>query len=342
MTLSYRTRRGLRNVGIGALIALLIAIVIWMVWIIWLDRFVVYTRDGAQLNFDQPPGQFSGEEALPPVPGETIAIYYNDGDNAVDLTNELTQMKGYYADTTALRESVSQVREQIETLPAGTAVMLDMKNTAGYFHYSTTVGGETSDKVDIEAMDSLLEYLRGSELYTIARIPAFRDYHFGLNNVSFGLALKKGIGLWMDDTGCYWLNPESDGTLNYLIRIVNELKGLGFDEVVFTDFCFPNTDKIDFSGDRTAAINKAAEDLATICASGSFCVSFTSNDPLFSLPQHRCRLYRTGVAAIDVRSEAASSGVPDTAINLVFLTETNDTRYDDYGTMRPLDSAHFE
>ena len=146
----------------------------------------------------------------------------------------------------------------------------------------------------------------------------------------------------MDDTGCYWLDPTSDGTLNYLIQIVNELKGLGFDEVVFTDFCFPDTQKILFDGDRTAAINNAAENLAIICSSGSFCVSFVSNDPLFRLPDRRCRLYRTGVAAADVRYAAEASGVADPAINLVFLTETNDTRYDDYCVLRPLDSANFD
>ena len=66
MNLSYRARRNLRFVLIGALIFLLIAIVLWMVWIIWLDRYVVYTRDGAQLNFDRPLGGFSGEAAEPP------------------------------------------------------------------------------------------------------------------------------------------------------------------------------------------------------------------------------------------------------------------------------------
>ena len=136
-------------------------------------------------------------------------------------------------------------------------------------------------------------------------------------------------------------SPET-ATVDGQIQIVNELKGLGFDEVVFTDFCFPATDQISFSGDRAAAINQAAADLATICTSGSFCVSFISNDPLFVLPEHRCRQYRSGVAAIDVGSEAAASGVPDPTINLVFLTETNDTRYDDYSVMRPLDNAHFE
>jgi hypothetical protein len=237
---------------------------------------------------------------------------------------------------------VDTVREQIEKLPRGTPIMLDMKNIAGQFHYSTAVGSQTSSRIDIEAMDSLLEYLRTSNYYTIARIPAFRDYDFGLHNVPYGLSLPSGIGLWMDDTGCYWLNPTSDGTLNYLIQIVNELKALGFDEVVFTDFCFPDTEKILFEGNRTAAINEAAENLAIICSSGSFCVSFVSNDPQFQLPDRRCRLYRTDVAAADVRYAAESSGVTDPAINLVFLTETNDTRYDDYCVLRPLDSANFE
>jgi hypothetical protein len=341
MNLSYRTRQNLRYILIGALIFLLIAIVLWMIWIIWLDRYVVYTREGAQLNFDRPIGQFSGEPATPPVPGETVAIYYNEGDNEINISNELTTIHGYYADTAALRKSVTAVREQIEQLPRGTPIMLDMKNTAGQFHYSTTVGSQTSSRIDIEAMDSLLEYLRSSNHYTIARIPAFRDYDFGLHNVPYGLSLPSGIGLWMDETGCYWLDPTSDGALNYLIQIVNELKSLGFDEVVFTDFCFPDTEKIKFDGDRTAAINKAAEDMATICSSGSFCVSFVSNDPMFKLPQRRCRLYRTGVAAADVRYAAEGSNVPDTAINLVFLTETNDTRYDDYCVLRPLDTAYF-
>jgi hypothetical protein len=342
MKLSYRARQNLRYVLIGALIFLLIAIVLWMIWIIWLDRYVVYTRDGAQLNFDRPIGAFSGEAAAPPELSETVTIYFNEGENEINLSNELTTIQGYYADTTALRKSVDTVREQIEQLPRGTPIMLDMKNIAGQFHYSTAVGSQTSSRIDIEAMDSLLEYLRTSNYYTIARIPAFRDYDFGLHNVPYGLSLPSGIGLWMDDTGCYWLNPTSDGTLNYLIQIVNELKALGFDEVVFTDFCFPDTEKILFEGNRTAAINEAAESLAIICSSGSFCVSFVSNDPQFQLPDRRCRLYRTDVAAADVRYAAESSGVTDPAINLVFLTETNDTRYDDYCVLRPLDSANFD
>ena len=99
--------------------------------------------------------------------------------------------------------------------------------------------------------------------------------------------------------------------------------------------------KIKFDGDRTAAINKAAENLAIICSSGSFCVSFVSNDPQFKLPDRRWRLYRTGVAAADAHYAAEASGVADTAINLVFLTETNDTRFDDYCVLRPLDTAYF-
>ena len=106
MKLSYRARQNLRYAFIGALIFLLIAIVVWMIWIIWLDRFVVYTRDGAQLEFDRPTVQFSGEAAAPPQLSETVSIYYNEGDNEISISNELTTIHGYYADTTALRKSV--------------------------------------------------------------------------------------------------------------------------------------------------------------------------------------------------------------------------------------------
>ena len=83
MKLSYRARQNLRYVLIGALIFLLIAIVLWMIWIIWLDRYVVYTRDGAQLNFDRPIGAFSGEAAAPPELSETVTIYFNEGENEI-------------------------------------------------------------------------------------------------------------------------------------------------------------------------------------------------------------------------------------------------------------------
>ena len=51
-------------------------------------------------------------------------------------------------------------------------------------------------------------------------------------------------------------------------------------------------------------------------------------------------MYLEGVEAGDADQAAQDSGVADTAVNLVFLAQSHDTRYDTYGVLRPLASAH--
>lgn len=346
MRLTYRTRRVLQRLAIGLLILVLLAVVALMVWIIWLDRYVVYSRDGAEINFSLSVDDMEGIVAVRPTQGETVPIFYNDGEDAVSTSTELTQLVGYYADTEALRESVSEVRRQIETLPAGTAVMLDMKNISGYFHYSTNVGDGLSSSVDIDAMDELVSYLKTSKLYTIARIPAFQEYHYfmgggGNRNLSHGLATSRGY-LWVDDQRCYWMNPSSNGTLTYLIQIIVELRDLGFDEVVLDGFQFPSTKDIAYKGDRTEALGTAAQKLVEACATDSFAVSFSPTSASFVLPEGRCRMYLTDLDASKVKDAVATANLEDPMTYLVFVTETLDTRFNDYSVMRPLSSAHFD
>lgn len=341
MNLSYRTRRRLRRLGITLLVTALIALVAWFCWVVWVGRYIVYTPDGARLDFSIDPQLPTGEAAEPPAAGETVPIYYDEQEEEEPLPNyDQTAISGYYVDFDELCQDVSAVKDRLQQLPAGTAVLLDVKNTKGYFHYSTSVGETTSGDVDTAAMDELIAWLAGSELYAIARLPAFRDWEFGLNNVPCGLPKKEGNGsLWMDDTNCYWLDPTSDGTLNYLTRITTELRGLGFDEVVFDDFRFPNTEKIEFEGDKTQAIADAAAMLVDACATDRFCVSFYSADPAFALPAGRARLYLEDVVAADVHSVIAQTVTKDPAIHVLFLTTVNDTRFDEYSVLRPLENA---
>ena len=335
MALSYRTRRFLNRLGIFLLAALLLAILSWIVWILWLDRFVVYSREGAKFDFDRPSDMLSGELAVPPQDQQTISI--------VNTSTELAPIRGYYADAKALREDLSTVRARIDSLPAGSAVMLDLKTIKGYFYYSSEVG-PTSTSVDLEEMDKLIAYLNNKDLYLIARIPAFRDYYYGLNYTSNGLFMKSNpLGLWMDRDGCYWLDPTKEGTLNYLTRIVAEIKRMGFDEVVFSDFCFPDTDDVQFSGDRHETLMDTANTLATICASETFCVSFCSETTDFDLPtEERCRLYLVNFTAAQVRTAADNTGLEDPEIRVVFITEHGDTRFDEFSVMRPVSLIRYE
>ena len=338
MIFPYRTRRFLKRAVTVLLVLTVVCAVVLLCWMLWLNRFLVYTRDGVKLNFDLPPLSMGGQPAVKPSLPD-VDIYYNEGENAlVPETTDLTQLVGYYVSTQALTTDFAAVEAQIRTLPVGSTVMLDVKNIRGRFYYSSALGA-SSEAVDPAAMDRLISYLRQNNFYLIARLPAFRDFQYGLDHVDFGIFNPNRLSLWWDEAGCYWLHPGSEGTLAYLVQIIGELKEKGFDEVVLEDFRFPDTNNIYLEGDRTEILTKTAQSLVKICATETFAVSFHGSDPAFPLPEGRSRLYLTNVAAADAENAAQQSGLEDPAVRLVFLTELMDTRYEDYGVLRPVDTA---
>lgn len=338
MRIPYRTRQTLGRFGMTLLVILVAALVVWMCWVVWLERYVIYSRDGATLDLGLSAEGLTGEIAVEPDAGETVAIYINEGSNVVDVSTELTRISGYYADEAALKAGIDTVRSQIEKLATSVPVMLDVKNWGGSLFYTSEVGPVSTD-VDAEAMDQLISDLVLSDRYLIARLPAFRDRDFGLNNVDCGLFLPSGLGLWMDDEGYYWLDPASSGTVNYLTRIVEELRSLGFDEVVFTEFHFPVSSDYAYTGDQYAVLLQAADLLVSSCTTDSFAVSFAGNKD-FPLPEGRSRLYLSNVDAVEVESVMESFSIETPEIRLVMMADSSDTRYEICSVMRPLSAAH--
>ena len=335
MSIPYRTRRALSRWAIVLLVLVLAALLTGACWLVWLGRYVVYTDNGVYFDFDRSSLEITGQPAVPPAEQETVSIYYNEGDNVVNLNTELTQISGYYISSADLRTDLETVRQQIDQLPKESAVMLEVKNIFGEFNYSTTVSSYYNSSVDLKEVDDLISKLNRSGMYTIARVTAFQDYYYGLNNVDEGLFSTGGAYLYRDDMGCYWLSPSSEQVVGYLMRIATELRSLGFDEVVFDQFVFPDSTLYRFSGDKPTALAKAAATLTENCATGSFAVSFVSTSD-FALPEGRGRLYLKNVDAGYVVSMADKVAVPDNTINLVFLTEYHDTRFDAYSVLRPI------
>jgi len=306
-------------------------------WLIWVQRYIVYSADGSvRLDFNLPPIQ-PGVLAVPPTETD-VDIYYDKAPEDVVISTELTQIIGYYADAAALKD-IPTVKSQIQALPYEAAVMVDVKNIYGNFFYSSAVSGNRSNQVNTAQMDELIAYLNRSGRYTIARLPALRDYAYGLNHVSHGVHHSSGMYLYQDDDGCYWLHPGKDGTVSYLTQIILELKKLGFDEVVLDDFCFPQTDNIMVNGEKAAFLTSAADILLSVCATDQFAVSFVKTEE-FTMPQGRTRMYLKGLDASDAENAANNSGLANPAVNLVFLTELHDTRFDAYSVLRPLSAAH--
>ncbi len=337
MSIPYRTRRVLNRVGIAATALLLVGVIAWLCWVIWLQRYVVYTKDGAELDFRVSANEISGEVAAPPKAAGQVSIYYNEGANAIDVGNEMKQLNGYYIDSAMLQKDMTGVLVRIEQLSAGTPILIDMKGPYGSFFYPSNLAGAVhSASTDVKAVAELVTKLQSKGFYTIARISAFRDYNFGNNNVSAGLYMLSRAGLWMDPDGYFWLDPSNAATTSWVTEVVLELRDMGFDEVVLTDFRFPDSDKYIFTGDKIAALQSAAATLVSSCSASEFVLSFAVDDPAFALPEGRCRMYLSGISANGIGATAAKVTVADPAVQLAFIAETGDTRYEEYSVIRSL------
>lgn len=341
MSIPYRTRQKLNRIGLIALALLLIGTIAWFCWVIWLERYVVYTDGKATLDFDIALSDDLGEAAVPPAADAGVTIYYNEGANAVNLNAELAQLNGYYIDANDLQFNIAGTMENLRKLKSGTSVMVELKGGYGSFYYNSSVSGAlVSQSISADTVDEMIREMKNRGFYMIAQVSAFRDYNYGLNNVSCGLPDARGDGYYLraDDGGCYWLNPTNPTVINWLCSIVKELKSMGFHEVVLDNFRFPpNPDLYIFRDDKDTALQTAAQALLEECAGDGFAISFVGGDAAFPLPEGRTRLYLTGVEAKEVGARASQVTFENPEVRLVFLADTNDTRFDQYGVLRPIE-----
>ncbi|MBQ2893625.1 MAG: hypothetical protein IJE24_05755 [Oscillospiraceae bacterium] len=345
MIFSYRTRRALKRLLILLLALAVIGIGVLMCWLLWLQRYVVYTPDGAILDFDKPLEYAPGSVATPTEPLPTVNIHYSDPDNDQPEITELERFSGYYVTLETLLSDFDNVSQKLRKLPANTGILLDVKSVSSYSYFSTDVGMRATD-FDTAKLDSLIQDLRSRGHYLIARIPAFQEYRYILaderERVPYGLPKDGGNGsLWLDADGpCYWMNPASEGAISYLIQTINELRQLGFDEVLLDNFRFPRTDMIPFILMEDEVLVEAAQTVVKACATDSFCVSFVQDKVDLSLSEGRVRLYIEGATILDAPALLEQSGMADPAVQVVFLTDTGDTRFDEYCVLRPIEMAH--
>ena len=340
MSIPYRHQRALKRIGTLLAVLFLVFVVTWLCWVVWLQRYVVYTDAGAELNFALSSYELTGKEAVKPKAQQNISIFYNEGADAIDTTNEMTQLNGYYITSEMFQQDIDYVMLQVERFAAGTPVMIDMKGGFGSFFYKSNLpDAVVSASTNIEKVSQLITRLHTKGFYTIARISAFQDRSFGESHVSSGLYMLNRRGLWMDQEGMYWLDPTNATTTSWITSVVLELRELGFDEVLLDDFWFPNSDQYIFTGDKQAALQSAAATLVSTCSSNKFVLSFQPSDPAFILPEGRCRQYITGISAAGIAQSAAQLKISDPEIRMVFLAESGDTRYEKYSVLRSLHVA---
>ena len=337
---SYRNKRALRRaLWIAAAVVLALAALI-VCRVIYLERYVTYTPEGAKLDYEQrltrtdidpqpvDPAEFPFETILDNTPA--------DGESD---TTSLRQLSGVYITSAMMARDLNAVLDAVDALDAETtAVMIDAKSIFGFYYYSTELAGAETADTDIAAVDRLIEKLTAKDgLTVIARVPAFCDPEYALKHQEDALPLFTGA-LWTDDNNCYWLNPYKNAVQGYLVSIAIELSQRGFDEVLFDGFYVPASDRIKWSTEitREDAVLDAALNISDSLYGYDIGVSFGSDSP--AVAKYATRMYVTTddpSAVMDLVDSMAGT-LADTSAQLVFLTASRDTRFEQCSVLRPL------
>lgn len=333
-SISYRAKLRLRKLLKISLIVLSVLLVCSIVGFVYLQRFLVYSPDGVRIDFSLSqdplrPDQIQNTEATAP----SVEIIYNEA--APEITED-SVFTGYYIDIEMLQDP-DAVYEAIQTLQGPAVVMIDLKSPSGAFYYSTAIEGATIADIDVTTVDAIIAHLRTHGFTVIARIQAFRDRSYAIDHQVDGLAISGGA-LWSDG-GYYWLDPGQEIAQLYLEQIAKDLSSRGITEVVFDDFYFPGSSSIVYEHDvsRTELMNSIAESLISHFNSTNITISFGDTSTDFTVSDKRSHIFFSDIDASKVNSVMSSfSGLPSAKTQLVFLTNSKDTRFDGHNLLRPL------
>lgn len=336
--LSYRHKLKLkRALKITSLTVLILALLMVFL-LIFMQRYVVYTSEGAKLDFsrttlDIPMSDGDTSSASENGLGEVEIVFVDEAEAA----GKLKQIKGVYITTEMLRKNPQLVLDSIKELDNTNAIMIDVKDRIGNFYYNTEISGV--EKANTATLDELIAYLTRNGFPMIARIPAFADSNFALEHRELALQIDGGA-LWVDETGNYWLDPENPTVLSYQEQICKELSSLGFQEVVFNDFYYPTSGSIVYTSNltRTELISAAAQEVESAFTGSNLTISFCTSDTAFPVDSNDGRIYVPNASGANVDRIIASmtNTVANPTAQVVFLSDSRDTRFDAYGTLRPL------
>lgn len=345
--LSYRNRLRLKRIGVGLLLALLVAALLAIGVTVYLGRYLVFTDEGAYLSFLQKPdadAPAADEPAGPFAPVDIgpagIAVRPQTAPPSTPTDDEPepeAAIRGIYLSYRDLQDTKACL-DAVHAMDDCNTVLLPLKSSAGYYYYASAMPDATAADIDTEAVNAMIAALRQEGYRLIARIPAFTDTAFALAHISSSLQIQNGA-LWMDADGYYWLNAADADTQQLLNNIALELAGLGIDEIAFTGFVYPQSENIVY-GDldeivRAQALSAAAGQLIDLGASEGFAVSFCDPEDGCPSPSADGHVFLSGIdgAGAAGAEETYRAWIHD-ASSLVFLTDSRDTRFQPYGILR--------
>ena len=144
------------------------------------------------------------------------------------------------ADDAAIRAAAQQLKAQ-----GADYGLVTLKDADGMIYYASKVaaaaGSITETPVDPARIAAIF---REEGIIPAAQLAAFKDPVSPRTDRSMGIHYN-GDALWLDaqKNGNPWLNPYSAAAVEYVGDLVEELQGMGFEQVVLTNVQFPKLSK---------------------------------------------------------------------------------------------------
>lgn len=161
------------------------------------------------------------------------------------------------------------IRDRVLELVARTelnAVVIDVKGDRGLIPYRTAVplalevGAQ--GPVIIKDFDGLMASLKARNVYTIARIVAFKENVLAQRRPGWAVIDTRTGKPWLDNEKLAWVDPFREEVWDYAIAVAKEAVAKGFDEVQFDYVRFPTDGRL--SAAKYSQPNNAQTRLPTI------------------------------------------------------------------------------
>ena len=149
-------------------------------------------------------------------------------------------ISAYVAGTGSMMDEIIRHIDETEI----NAVVIDVKDDNGRITFSmdTPMVNEIGAvKKFIPDIEGLMKKLKEHNIYTIARVVAFRDPYLPEQKPELALKLADG-SIYRDNKGMAWVNPYKKELWDYLVEVGIGAHEAGFDEVQF-DYIRFSTEK---------------------------------------------------------------------------------------------------
>ncbi len=239
------------------LVVIAVAFAVWLFY--YLQRYIVYDKDGLRLDLSAQRSEILSpadtEATLAPVPYQhvDVEIVVEQRDYTDIQTNAGNNLRAIHA----VFVPAGDVTESTLKFYAGRmgsfdTLVLELKTADGFLRWHSGVTQADSYAVNgTLELAELLAPLKEQGVYLVAQISALADSAMAQRNAP--IALKNAAtGLaFTDANGASYLDPYSDSTRAYLLALMMELQGLGFDEVLLSGVTCPDSDALQFSKQMT-------------------------------------------------------------------------------------------